>query len=91
MWKRIVLLIPATLAFGTANAQIATESVPGAVARRLESLEQAIARLEARLNDRQKDGEMMERCRDGMRGGMDGRMGRRHYPSERQGSPETNR
>lgn len=90
MTKWNLLLVAAALAAGTAIAQNATESAPGALERRLERPEQAMARLEARLNGGQRGGGMMEGCRDMMGGGGMGGMGR-GQPNEQWRSPDTKR
>ena len=90
MRKCIPFLFASALAAGTAVAQNATESAPGALERRLERVEQAMARLEAKLNGRQSGGGMMEGCRD-MRGGGTGGMMGRGQPNEQWRSPEPRR
>lgn len=88
MRKWILALLVA--AAGTAIAQNTTEPSPGALERRLERIEQAMARLEAKLNGRQSGGGMMEGCRDMMSGGMGGMMGGGE-PNEQWRSPEPKR
>ena len=90
MRKWIPVLVAAVLATGTAIAQNPTESAPGALERRLERLEEAMARIEAKLNRAQRGGGMMEGCRDMRGGGGMGGMGR-GQPNEQWRSPDTKR
>lgn len=90
MRKWIPFLLTAALAAGTAIAQNATESTPGAIERHLERMEQAIARLEAQLNGRRSSRDMMEGCRDMRRGSMGG-MHDGGQPNEQSRPPETKR
>lgn len=89
--KRAILgAVTASLLAGAAIAQNAGESSPGALERRLERIEQALARLEAKPNGRQSGGEMMEGCGEMMGGSMGGMMGGGR-PNERWRSPDSKR
>lgn len=58
--KRVIVgAVAASLLAGAAIAQNASESTPGALARRLERIEQSLARLEAKMSGRQGGGGMM--------------------------------
>jgi hypothetical protein len=85
MKRAIVAVISASLLAGAAIAQNVSGSSPGSLERRLERIEQAMARLEARLNGRQAGGAMMDGCRDMMGGG--GMMGG-GQPNEQWRSPK---
>lgn len=90
MKRAIVGAVTVSVLAGAAIAQNASESSPGALERRLDRIEQAMARLEAKLNGRQSGGGMMEGCREMMGGGMGGMMGG-GQPNEQWRSPERER
>lgn len=77
--KRVIVgAIAASLLAGAAIARNASESTPGA----LERIEQSMARLEAKMSERQGGGGMMDGCRDMMGGGQ---------PNEQWRSPDSKR
>jgi hypothetical protein len=86
MTQKIVAVLAAALLGGAVFAQGAKDP-SGALEQRVERIEQAISRLESKLNGRQSGGGMMEGCRDMMGGGMMGR----GEPNEQWRSPERKR
>ena len=90
MRKAFIAALVLSVLGGVALAQEAKEP-SSALEQRLQRVEQAMARLEAKLNDRRSGGAMMEGCREMMGGGMmGGGMGGMHggdKPNEQWRSP----